>query len=741
MGYRVAVIQNESELLRYSYADTRHLLTRAKYEWSYYTSEDIQELGGSLERYDALIISTNACNSPRILEWLTHNRSKIVNFLKRKEKGLLVLFQMALSDDRGRRTPFPFLPRRFEVRGQYRFRGGEQADQGSLQVGNGQERHPILRFPHKIDLAVVQDRCIQNENAPGLYWGFLRKFSADTYSEIVLDGGANPNRPLLLASRDSNDPRIVLSSLVLDWQRHDDLWENVIRFVVEGPEQVALVRRRGHSSFDMDLLQYALREQRVPHSVFTVNQLAEWTDDDEMFPSVVLDPGWSRGDRLNFLRGFSELSATGKSPSLHYFEEVAPEMRASCVIPRQSSYQLAVDNSIAWLMARWEDRLWDNSFWSTYDVVDLFVTVGEDLDPYKERILEEIRPRLQSNGSYDDVFGATCAVLQMYKWLEYSGQDFDRALNWVVSSMPGQNLYNAATAVDLLARVAPDSLSMALVRRTVERIKRTITTWTDGLETLRYIRTLVSVGEFSTVEAQVGRLMPAATGRTEWLNVFGAAETVAILLSVYANAQQSTEEIERMLFQGIEYLLEQYDVDTGTWREDAVATAKAAKSIYLFNQQASPAMTEAIQSIITKRVETARARAVADLKRRNRVLSQELAAKSSAQYRLERAQRTTRAKSKVVENWLIAALLMLYIGTAGLLVLLLSNLGKLNAFIRWVAQWQQASVPLFLGFALAPVLGVSILLNNFGREPRWLNFARRSFPFLRGIIGPPSNDR
>src|SRR3990172_5523285 len=98
MSYYVALIQNESEMLRYRHADIRPTLKKYNYEWNYYTAENIDSLFANIFRYDAIVLATNACNDEVVLDSLVKHKDIIASFLDTPRKGMLVMFQMKLTD-------------------------------------------------------------------------------------------------------------------------------------------------------------------------------------------------------------------------------------------------------------------------------------------------------------------------------------------------------------------------------------------------------------------------------------------------------------------------------------------------------------------------------------------------------------------------------------------------------------------------------------------------------------------
>lgn len=352
------MIQNENELLRYSYADVRHLLARQNYEWSYYTSENISGLSTTLSRYNAIIIATNACNDRKILDWLTDHKSAINSHLVTAGAGLLVGFQMALSDRRGQGQPFPFLDDSMQMLGRYRFTTGEQANSGILGAGEAFVSSSIMHIPNEIDLAQLTEHSRHNPNVPGIYWGYLDGFDPQAYETIVVDAD-NPTRALLAVSR-AGKARTVVSALVIDWQRSDTLWENVTRYVVEGERPVVIVGKSGERSLSLDLLRHQLRERRIPHITQIVHsESIARLEPREYFSAYVLDGKWTKPEVSRIVRRI--VSDRPEVAQVYYFDRPTDDVVASSCITAQSDYQVIVDVAVQWLRSQHHENLWENS--------------------------------------------------------------------------------------------------------------------------------------------------------------------------------------------------------------------------------------------------------------------------------------------------------------------------------------------------------------------------------------------
>ena len=129
-----------------------------------------------------------------------------------------------------------------------------------------------------------------------------------------------------------------MSSLVVYWTGLGALLDKLIRYVVEGPKPVALVRRRGASGFDINLLDHSLRENKVPRQVVTLATPTGWQFDDGLFSAVVLDPTWNREEVHQFSSGLRRDKLKHK-PGIHFFDSMGSGEMVSCTIPSVSDYQ------------------------------------------------------------------------------------------------------------------------------------------------------------------------------------------------------------------------------------------------------------------------------------------------------------------------------------------------------------------------------------------------------------------
>jgi hypothetical protein len=103
--YKVAVIQNESEMQRTGYANVIAKLRninrfKEKYEFDLYTVVNLRDLFerglNHLCRYDSLIITTNAASDKIAYKILVDNKETIEKFIQ-KGKGIFIASQCIRS--------------------------------------------------------------------------------------------------------------------------------------------------------------------------------------------------------------------------------------------------------------------------------------------------------------------------------------------------------------------------------------------------------------------------------------------------------------------------------------------------------------------------------------------------------------------------------------------------------------------------------------------------------------------
>lgn len=425
--YRVAVLVNENELSHSAFADTVALCKRPgklgpqKARSYSFTTFDRYNIGrlldrgshDALDRFDAVIVATNATNNPEVLATLRALKPEIDSFLARGA-GLLVLGQKKLANQ----PATGFMPARLE----YALKNRPEASSAEGQVSITDPEERVVSYPNSINNQLLEYRCSHNNFAEHRYRSTIEPVHASQYVAVVADLHTMPpvskmlpygnGRPLVLRSSDPRD-RVVVSSMVLDWAGHEELVENLLTFIAEGAEQVAVVRAPS-SGPDRLMTGYLVRARASKIPVREYDSIAS-IDNVSDYSTVILSPGYSS---LQFEQIWRELASVIRpNLSLYHLRSESEGPLDLLQRSRGGSVPSHIAETIAWLTSEFSTSLWGKSVWTYRYVLDLFCEAGVDHSTFLQPIFDEIvthsRPVAGQIGSYDNVPNASTQMLRV----------------------------------------------------------------------------------------------------------------------------------------------------------------------------------------------------------------------------------------------------------------------------------------------------------------------------------------
>lgn len=562
------------------------MIERLVYLFDGFTAENIEDLYPRLttNRYDAIIIASNACNDKAVRESLNSHQVGIADFLSRG-KGLLISFQMRMADFKF----YEFLPELLRVSAINRIYAGEAPQHGDLTTGEGQERHTVLCYPNRVDLAGVRSRCLTNNMVEGLYWIYLVPERPQNYVTIIEDKTCQSPRPLLISSREDLNCRVVVSSIALDWQKHEDLWENAARYAVEGRPSVAIISKSGSSVFDFRFLISTLEITKLPYAEYIQETIAPDKIALDVHDTYIIDPAWPEMGVKRFLQAISSLIEAGRA-RVFYFRRATQGLIALQAVSNVREYQIIARNAITWLISQFPDEedqgYWAGSFWCTVDVLTTLNEFGISITQFKDKILRVIEKH-DRNGSYDEVLGATCAMFEVYSL--FLGKDHSktqRALRWILTQVYNKTLFEQATAYDVLTR-----FGIVLPQEKLAAFKNEVMTNLSQLRNefliYRYVKTLLTSGFAKEAEQVAMKLEHLQTPDGRWVNVPNTASIVDLLIDVQRATGNPRRDIDEMIFKGIQFIRSSYTPAEYSWKSDVSATAKSLKALRAFEQRIS----------------------------------------------------------------------------------------------------------------------------------------------------------
>lgn len=596
---RVAIIQNESEMMRYGWADVRPSVERYGYYLDNYTSENLSELFPRLAAgfYDALLIATNACSNLSILKMLRERANAELKTFLCAGKGFLVSHQDKLADAES----YGIFPDGYDIRGRNRRReNNETSTQGHLTIVKGSSNNPVCSYPNRLLASRIADQALHNKMVEGLYVNYLVPISSGVYEPLFEDDDYTPARQLLLVTRPDLPPRIVVSGLLVDCQGHDELWENVLRYVVEGRPSIAIISKQGSSLLDFQYLAATLEIRKIPCARYDRRQLNIDDIPLEAHDALLLDPNWNEHEVLALIDKYPRSSAPALN-RLFFFRHSLKGEPILSIVSRRKDFERVSRNALTWLISMFpgiENRgYWAGSFWTTVDVLDTLVTFGRPIEEYRTAIFAEI-DRHDKDGSYDEVVGTSCGLLQVYKWfLGTDDERYRRTLKWIRERMISKTLYEQATALEVLANLGED-IPQEMRQTFRSEVHVNLGSLNNEFALFRYITSLTACGYAKDAEELALKLEPLqdrCDGR--WVNIPNTAATVQALLRLQDSVDQPSAIVEAMVFRGVQFIKQTYLDRCHNWDNNSLATAKCLKALKTFEQRISLPIDELLPSL------------------------------------------------------------------------------------------------------------------------------------------------
>jgi hypothetical protein len=439
--YKVALIQNQSEMSHYGYADARPLFEEYEYRTELYTSQNIDELSSDLIRlkFDAIVFASNALNDKTIRERVMSNefRTSFEVFIK-NGKGCLILHQLRLAQDG---IPLGFLPNPLNI-----IQPRVRADKGNSQDNNLYltqiaKEHVFFLYPHIISIDEIKSRCLSHRSLRGLYWHYWDNLNGVDWNILLYDTDQQGlERPLIIASKESEIFRIALCSLTLDWQKQKTLLKNILTYIIEGKHHLAILRDSPNMSFGFEYFIESLKAQKYPFGIYDVNQnLDDFQRNIERgVHTIIIFGPFVNKEKINdsIISLINEKIQSGSVKLLTMSSDTY--LRGFYTSGREKFAQKILHE--VELKLQWElsSGYIDGSFGSTVESLQILNDLSAHTrSKYDNQLLRKVIDIINDhdrnrNGSYDEVFGVTCSLLWMRAiYLGADNEDTKRTINWI----------------------------------------------------------------------------------------------------------------------------------------------------------------------------------------------------------------------------------------------------------------------------------------------------------------------
>lgn len=532
-GHRVALVQNQSEMAHYSYADASRFLRDLGYQVELFTAFNVHELERSLvQDLDAVVLASNSLNDKTIRRaFATSTLPMALEDFLASGKGLVSFHQLGLASSD--LSTLEFLPANLrEVRARSRPPEERSAD-GVLAIHPAHGKHLALNYPHDVDADSIAKNALQFRSLPGLYWHYWTGNSEAYWDTLVVDRSGSSVRPLILCTKGDAQCRVVLSALTLDWQRADALLENVLRYTVEGQHRTALLTDGRTSSAAFEFLTETLSSRRFPFRRYDFRRDTEPLKryiDEGMHRTVVLAPQLSFDSLDEELQVIVDRAIDSGQLRVIDMTSSPSGTGRFTVRGRQRYAQKLLHDLELEVQAELRHGYIDGSFWSTVETLQSLTALSRVSGAYRDFVAAaiELMDTHDRDGSYDEVFGATCAALWIRaEFLGPSHEKTERTASWIRRCIDRYDDRERALAFRMLA---VHGLLLPEERQRISAILVSVgSEHLSLIDLVSYLRAALAIGHSPAIAPLVMRLCERVTS-DGWPDLATAAEAAIALL-------------------------------------------------------------------------------------------------------------------------------------------------------------------------------------------------------------------
>lgn len=636
--FRVAVITNENEVAHSSFADTTAILKRPVtlqsqktdsyvfVEFDKFSVTRLFQRGHQdhLLSFDALVIATNATNNSEVLLALRSGRSTIEEFIG-SGKGVLILSQKKLSQSAENRESTGFLPERFDYSLCERPEASSAA--GVITIAEATDR--IVAYPNVVTQDVVEHRCEHNSFMKHRYRSVLVPTNANQFVAVLIDRlsgdmpnvspmGFPPGRPILIRTASTRE-RVVATSMALDWAGHEELLENLLIYITEGEDQIAVLRRKDAVLDDpIDVYATRARASKLPVREYFDIDAADMALLDHR--AIVVSPAYSPDE----VQAIWDRLAGASRTNIDLYHLLPTSAAKQFQITRRSlsnsANHLALSGAL-WISRSFVPTFWGKSIWTYNYALPMLKDLGVDIAPFASHVLADIKGHIKSSpsggASYDNVPNATAQLLELLCSCFASLTDanlpvkptelVEKCERWIVELLiqrtplsPRDRVYlfnslDRANRQDQLSAEERRELH-SIARETLQHYRARGVALVETVELAQWLElelsttltpTLISPSANHAFRDIVSELKRRQQIEGCWKNVSVTGDVLIALLRAGGPKDDVCRDsvVKDMLVKGVEYLVRSFDKASGNWSNDINATAKAARALSLFDRR------------------------------------------------------------------------------------------------------------------------------------------------------------
>jgi len=655
--YRIAVIENETELQRYGHAHVARNLALAVslrpdakyYNFQSFTSANIGQLfqpgDNYIMEFDALFLSTNACSDSVVLSHLRNHKDRMIEFIE-NEKGIYVGYQKKLSKENKSKdpddfrkaaktatanNPFEFLPSyyQFGLVEEFILDGSDEkpefrtkeSPEGDIKIYDKNRSDVILNYPSEIQEYDILKQCRNNEFQNHLYKSSIYPVLSGSFETLLYDDTPNEDDKRILLARaiPKNKERIIVSSIALDWENHASLLLNIIEFIAKGIPRHAFIQGKDDNS-DFSYLISSAIISKIPCAKYsTIDEISAQMysiHDIYYFAPSVKD--------TVVKRFWSKLSTEKGKKKIYHL--LTSDSSSEEFVLTQYSNSSALDtikiNVHAWLNNYQNTQargFWDG-FWVTYDTLLMMHAIGLDYSPYLNGVYADMAKRRRGDGSYDRLIGCTLGMLKLLLlfWPDKKAQ-ICQTHEWIISRIFPSG---TSTTVDHMPISAFEKESFLITYKENEEAIKDICRYNVKNESFD---SLFHEVQTSFVEPQsrsndcseielcrhlqfcnyfqlpythiVHAIMGKRDSEGKWAGVSRTAGVLIILLSTLGKEDILRDKLDKRFEESINYIRMHYDATTSNWNNLVLDTVRAVQALYLYDKMFTLATRDFFETV------------------------------------------------------------------------------------------------------------------------------------------------
>lgn len=556
--YKVCLVQNQNEMFHYEFADNRRMLKNINIDFIMYTSSNIEDLLIDIEdeEFDCIVLSTNSLNDLSICALIESEdfRIKLEKYLN-KGKGLLIFSHLKFAEEE---KAFTFLPKGYGTI-RVKEKKNENSYSGDISIPEYYNDISIFAFPNRINIEEIKEKSANSKNIQGLYWHYLTSDDDNLWENIIVDNSCVPTRSLVLKSKRKN---VIISSLLLDWQKHSELFYNFIVNSVSNENYVGIITTNEDNDISYKFLIETLNSNKMYTKIYDFEKdknLLYSNIEANIHNFLILSPSITY-DQLMKDNRIKDLSK-GKDINILAMKNQNISNNFSMYGSRNSILKYQVDVEY-FIQKELIGGYIENSFWKTVDILQVMYSLSDNFnDRYMSNKIKKTLLKIDehnNNGSYDDTFGATCAKLWVLIHCDPSNSNsIDKTLEWIKNRLQSVNDYDYLMAYYYLdiCNYEITETELISIRETLERVLCNNPNENAILISLKISRNL----HFKDLLERSIKITLELSNDSFWLNHSTTASISRVLIDIYKSYSiqingSLLNELERILFLSVHKL-------------------------------------------------------------------------------------------------------------------------------------------------------------------------------------------